>query len=229
MIFTNETFASVLPLIVVGILSLVVGFLLGGLFSTSGRKGKQDASSSLFRELFTVLQHRKSGAWIVEIGGRKFRASQDLNEEQKHKLLQILTNLVQVLGGTPLSAKGTSSFEPASPLSNLKSQKSHEVPELDVVDVLSQAMIMEVEDDKAEEEQFSIVRQIDEILQKKLRASALENKAVRLIELPNKGMVVMVGTQQYDSVEAVPHEEIRSLIRESVREWESHVDRGLIS
>jgi hypothetical protein len=33
-------------------------------------------------------------------------------------------------------------------------------------------------------------------------------------------MVVMVGLNQYDGVEAVPDEEIRNLIRSAVAEWE---------
>jgi len=40
------------------------------------------------------------------------------------------------------------------------------------------------------------------------------------MELPNKGLVVMVGLDQYDRVEDVPNPEIRNLIRIAVEEWE---------
>jgi hypothetical protein len=71
----------------------------------------------------------------------------------------------------------------------------------------------------------SIAAQIDEILQHKLANSALdhipaERRAIRLIELPGKGMVVMVGMDRYEGVEKVPDPEIRSVIREAVEEWE---------
>lgn len=69
----------------------------------------------------------------------------------------------------------------------------------------------------------SIAEQIDEILQEMLEKSTLRSKAIRLLELPQKGMVVMVGLDQYQGVEAVPDEEIRNLIRSAVTEWERRV------
>jgi hypothetical protein len=70
----------------------------------------------------------------------------------------------------------------------------------------------------------SIAGQVDEILQEKLAESTLANRAIRLMELPGKGMVVMVGLDQYDGVDAVPDEEVRAMIRSSVMEWERRVD-----
>ena len=43
----------------------------------------------------------------------------------------------------------------------------------------------------------SIAAQIDEILQEKIEGSDMAQRGVRLLELPNKGMVVMVGLDQY--------------------------------
>jgi hypothetical protein len=70
---------------------------------------------------------------------------------------------------------------------------------------------------------MSIAAQIDEILQEKLETSPLNSKAIRLLELPGKGMVVMVGLDQYEGVDAVPDEEIQNLIRSAVAEWERRV------
>jgi len=69
----------------------------------------------------------------------------------------------------------------------------------------------------------SIAAQIDEILQEMLVDSPLNASAIRLLELPGKGMVVMVGLDQYDGVDAVPDVEIRNLIRKAVAEWERRV------
>jgi hypothetical protein len=46
------------------------------------------------------------------------------------------------------------------------------------------------------------------------------------MELPTKGLVVMVGLQQYEEVDAVPDPEIRALIRQSVDEWEKSQTQG---
>jgi len=69
----------------------------------------------------------------------------------------------------------------------------------------------------------SIAEQVDEILQEMLEESPLRSKAIRLLELPQKGMVVMIGLEQYQGVEAVPDEEVRSLIRSAAAEWERRV------
>lgn len=66
----------------------------------------------------------------------------------------------------------------------------------------------------------SIAEQIDEILQEKLLDSPLAERAIRLMEMPDKSIAVMIGLTKYAGLEAVPEEEIRSLIRSSVAEWE---------
>ena len=59
-----------------------------------------------------------------------------------------------------------------------------------------------------------------------LAGQALEKRAIRLLELPGKGMVVAVGLEQYDGIDAVPDPEIRSLIREAVADWERRASPG---
>jgi len=66
----------------------------------------------------------------------------------------------------------------------------------------------------------SIAAQIDEILQEMLEDSHLDSRGIRLMEFPNRGLVVMVGLDQYEGVDAVPDENIRKLIRSAVHEWE---------
>jgi hypothetical protein len=63
-------------------------------------------------------------------------------------------------------------------------------------------------------------------LQEKLAGQTTEKRAIRLLELPGKGMVVAVGLEQYDGVGAVPDPEIRSLIREAVSDWERRASLG---
>ncbi len=224
-----DVFNIMLPYFIVGVLSLLVGMLFGSLISSAGKKPKssaKEAHSSLFRELFTVLQHRKSGAWVVEIEGRKFRIDRDLSAAQKSSILRILNNLVEGLGGTPSSPTAAPSVRPSISISDLGKSGVQEPVGLDVVDALSQAMFVGVDESTLEEGPISIVRQVNDILQRKLREAQMPQKAVQLVEMPSKGMVVMVGLQQYDHVDDVPDDEIRALIRESVREWEDQVARG---
>ncbi len=92
-------------------------------------------------------------------------------------------------------------------------------PGMNIVEVMTRAIQPKKGD--LQETPKSITAQIDDVLQDMLDESAHENQAIRLIEDPGKGVVVMVGLDQYEGVEAVPDPEIRSLIRSAVAEWES--------
>jgi hypothetical protein len=69
-------------------------------------------------------------------------------------------------------------------------------------------------------ESKSIVSQIDDILQVHLETSPYSNKSIRLIESPNKGVVVVVGLEQFPGIDEVPDAGVRTMIREAVSEWE---------
>jgi hypothetical protein len=71
-----------------------------------------------------------------------------------------------------------------------------------------------------------MVLQVDEILQEKLIAADMQKWAVRLTEFPNRGMVVLVGLEQYDGIDEVPYERVRKIIRASVAEWERRAESG---
>lgn len=65
----------------------------------------------------------------------------------------------------------------------------------------------------------SIAVQVNEILQKKLKDTPLAERAICLMELPGQEMVVMIGLDKYDSVNAVPDDEIRAVIQSAVNDW----------
>jgi hypothetical protein len=114
----------------------------------------------------------------------------------------------------PVPVKSESGEVPTSP-------KPAQRPSVSPVNLLARALQSEVR--SPQPPPMSIAAQIDEILQEKLETSPLNSKAIRLLELPGKGMVVMVGLDQYEGVDAVPDEEIQNLIRSAVAEWERRV------
>jgi hypothetical protein len=65
----------------------------------------------------------------------------------------------------------------------------------------------------------SIAAQVNEILQKKLKDTPLESRGIGLFELPGQEMVVMIGLDKYESVNAVPDDEIRAVLQSAVNEW----------
>lgn len=67
----------------------------------------------------------------------------------------------------------------------------------------------------------NIIRLIDEVLQKKLESSQLLAKRIR-IEAGKQGeVVVFVGASRYIGIDSVPDPDIRAIIEESIKEWNS--------
>jgi len=65
----------------------------------------------------------------------------------------------------------------------------------------------------------SIVQQIDDILQDKVARSPLADTGVKLQETP-QGVLVWVGNQSYQGVDALPEGEAKTLIHAAVKDWE---------
>lgn len=65
----------------------------------------------------------------------------------------------------------------------------------------------------------NIVALIDEVLQKKLETSPLAHKKVRLEEGSTGEVVVYVGSARYAGIDAVPDEDIRTIIQQAIKEW----------
>ena len=84
-------------------------------------------------------------------------------------------------------------------------------------------MLLEIPDSAFKPD--SIVEQIDNILQLVLKESGMEDSAVRLMDMPNKGMVVVIGLDMYDEIDDIPDGQIKSVIRQAVWLWENRKDR----
>jgi hypothetical protein len=65
----------------------------------------------------------------------------------------------------------------------------------------------------------SIVGQINDILQEKVKDSPLAESGIKLQESP-KGVVVWVGMQSYQGLDTLPEGEAKKIIRAAVAEWE---------
>lgn len=77
------------------------------------------------------------------------------------------------------------------------------------------------------EEPKSIVGQIGAILQDMLLSSGLDSHGVSLTEDPRKGVVVWIGLDHFDGIDAVTDAEIKGIIRSAVGEWERRQERNL--
>lgn len=82
--------------------------------------------------------------------------------------------------------------------------------------------------DGKEFKSLSIVAQIDTVLQTRLENSPLADKGIRLIERTALGGVeVYVGQEKYPSLEDVPDQEIKAVVRAAIEEWEKKYTPGM--
>ena len=76
---------------------------------------------------------------------------------------------------------------------------------------------------ESETPSLNVVAQINAILQENLEGSPLKQRGICLVEQSDHSMVVMVGLDKYNSVEEVPDEEIKMVIRQAVSQWEDQI------
>lgn len=143
---------------------------------------------------------------VLKIGQRIFAADESLSPREQKFIRNLLVYLQRWLDTpvpqAPVVVPTSSIEQPLEPALNIS--------QLDPDDLNPPANL-------------SIVEQVNAILQRKLAVSPLKNMGILLMEIPNKGMVVMIGADQYPDVDSVPDIEIRALIQSAVREWENQV------
>jgi hypothetical protein len=210
---TNST------LLIAGI-CIVIGLLIGGMLSSLRKEPESDSSGEDRSPVLKIWQSLQNRSWIIELDGHEYDRSAQLTTNQRNLINQVILKLNDWLAyippqkqpETPETSTAATTPEAMDPAAT-KARFS-----LNPVNVLTNALKADVSLSQLPSE--SIVSQIDDILQEKLRNSPLSGEPIRLMEWPNKGMVVMVGLNQYDSVDQVPDERIRRLIRSAVSEWE---------
>jgi hypothetical protein len=207
-------------LILVAAICVVVGFLIGRLASSLGEEKEADPVESSKVSMLSVWRDPETDELNVEFDHKKYRKNWNLNAEQRDQIHWIILEL-----GNWLEPVQSSKKEAAEAMLPGEFPISQEMPEsnkprlsLNPVSMLVNALQADVPRSQLPTE--SIVIQIDDILQEKLKNSPLMGEPIRLMEWQDKGMVVMIGLDRYDSVEAVPDDRIKALIRSAVREWE---------
>lgn len=214
--------------LLIGLICLAVGLVIGLLLASLRNAGaaKDQAPQGEHDppvEGVRLWRERAGGRLLVELDGRPLEEVEKLSPDQRLHLEKAAADFATWLArsparGEPLPAgRPEAPVAPPPPVANPAKQGP--------VDVLVKAFQADVKTAPAER---SIAAQIDEILQERLAspayaASGLKNKGIRLMELPGKGLVVLVGLEQYAGIDEVPDPEIKALIRSCVAEWENRM------
>ncbi len=185
-------------------------------------------------EIVRLWDKSDTHALVVEVSGQPIHVAQELSPEQRVQLESTLERLSNWLGKplqSPVSnvlekpaadnpvASGTSDISLVSGIpvvSTPDTPRRIKKPSLNPLDVIVNAFQSDVvKPDTAK----SLAEQVDEVLQEKLSESPLRGKGIRLLDLPGKGLVVLVGLDKYDGIDAVPDEQVKAIFREAVDEW----------
>jgi hypothetical protein len=170
--------------------------------------------------------------WHLELDGTQLEP-EGLTPEQRARLVNVIVQIRPWIDG-----KTTAAPAPAAPASALVSatiqtgmvQTSAPAapvpavappagpPRLDIARGFRSLLEKELKGAEPEKGP-SIVRMIDDVLQKKLELSPLAAKHIRLEEGSVGEVVVYVGVQRYSGVDAVPDEAIKGIIKEAIAEW----------
>ncbi len=240
---------EILPFAIVGLICIVIGYILASLmrgFAVEETQEKSDQPPPEGRvEVARLWRRDQDNEILAELDGKTFESAADLNADEHARLSLALVDLYAWLEKSSRPAPqledhqlttSESQKEPSEPtartvppeLPSPAIQAPRPVsphgeiapPSLNPIKSLMSLARKEAAD-KIMPQQRSIAEQVDEILQEKLVGSSLEDQGIRLMELPGKGMVILVGLDQYADLDAVPNEEIRAIIRSAVADWEA--------
>ena len=213
---------------------VVIGFFIGRLVSSLRESQKPDSTHPDWDEVLQVWRDPRKDDLIVTIQDDAYERGRDIDPKSRNMIHQALMQLLhwldpkrpgpaaedvkEIPSGTPASIPPDYPLELPEPVETNKPRQI-----FNPRNALANAMLFDIPDSAFKPE--SIVEQIDNILQLVLKESDMEESAVRLMDMPGKGMVVVIGLDMYDEIDDIPDGQIKSLIRQSVWLWENRKER----
>ena len=171
----------------------------------------------------------------LDVDGQRVDSSVPVSPALRKRLIDLLTLIRPFLEGgqpapaapapapvSPPAARPT----PITPAERVMFTSSTQAPKVEPVPAKIDFSILS----RKKEEQpapLSMIEQIDQILQLKLVNTPLASLGIKIQDVPDGGVVVIVGNNKYEGVGDVPDPEIKSLLQAAVAEWEKKYTPGL--
>jgi hypothetical protein len=234
---TQETIASLIPIILTLFIGLVLGGLIGGAIASTmqspGQSTKVPPNRNL-RHVVGLWRDKRSGKLAVEMEDVYIASVEKLPSRQVSMLIQAFNdlqiwlnvdNITSRLGMAPPVESGIEKSSNMLTEQSMGDDQSGDLSDDDIIEpvrvdvgeIVTRAVISKK---KVKEKPKSIVEQVDEILQKRLANSQFSDRLIRLVDAPGGGVEVVVDAQKYEGVGDVPDPEVRGFIQECVKEWE---------
>jgi len=205
---------------------------------------KKKARNRHFQEVAQIWGDNRDRRLVFQVDNKYYKHGMDLSTKDKELLLKVVMDFSRWLEPNDSALPQEEKPSHPKPFQNNRPgeqvQQAQQPPKpsavldqgngassslgLSPVNILAQALKSNMK--KAALTNQSMVTQVDAILQKKLDLAGMKKWAIRLTEFPRRGMVVLVGLEQYNGIDEVPYERVRTIIRESVSEWEQRAVTG---
>jgi hypothetical protein len=146
---------------------------------------------------------------------------ESITPEQRRRLIQLLSQIRPFIeGGAVAPAPKEPMRTPiTAPPGAMLVPDIRETPKVDIIKGMRIAIESSVIKKMPEEKPISIVALIDKVLQKRLMGTPLALREIRMEEGPIGEVIVCVGKQKFDGIDAVPDAEVQSAIRAAIEEW----------
>lgn len=207
-------------LILVGVVGLALGALINQIINNFLDKRKPNQAAAEQEFLLALRREPGTDHLVVNIDGKETDSSYLLDKKRRDHAQRLILELNRWLEPAEKN-RGETGMQPSDQAGDRDQAETEENlprPSLNPVTVLVRALQADVKKSQLPTE--SIVPQINDILQVELKNAPHIKDPVRLMEWPGLGMVVMIGLDKYDSVDDVPDEDIKIIIRDAVRKWE---------
>lgn len=169
----------------------------------------------------------ENGTLALDLDGARVDAT-TLSADQRKRLIELLTLIRPWLEGKPAAAPSMTATPPPPPPQPAPAQTavppSPATPPIQPTPAKPATIAKE---DRPSTPANSIVAQIDSILQTRIAGTSMEERGVFLAQSPEGGVMVYVGLNKFMGVDEVPDEEIKSVIRAAIAEWEKKYTPGL--
>jgi hypothetical protein len=224
------------------LLAVIVGWFIGFLDSNLRTSKKLEAAEMKMKEAERKIAEAEqklqppllddpgllrlkinAGRYTLEVDGTL--VPREISPDRKQRLLELVTAL------RPWLESGQSSPAASQPAAPIQAQP---VPD-PVQDAFPRPVqtfpqtLPPLKKPEAEKDikSLSIVQQIDTVLQARMADTPLSKRGIRLQESIQGGVEVYVGLNKFHAVGDVPDEEIKTIIRAAIAEWEKKYTPGM--
>ncbi len=219
--------SSLLTQLLIALLCATLGFIAGALVTVlwSERDKQKPESHDKLPEGLDEKQHeplarlwrdRETGDLITEVDGTAYVNEKALSKSQKNELKHLAMNWAGWVMGSEAKPEVVKAATESLPPVPAPVKEASAVAPQKLAEPEKGKKGEKVEEAKPK----TMVEEIDEIMQNMIKGTPLENRGVRIAQ-DRLGIVVWIGLDHFEGIDAVKDPGIQAALRKAVSEWES--------